>query len=84
MTDAHEDQYVVGKALEALAADERVGEIALHVSVTDGKLFVTGDVATLERRAAVTEVLKEKFPNLEVTNALSVYDMAETTEEERL
>ena len=81
---ADEDQYVVGKALDALANDPRLGETALNVSVTGEKLFVTGDVATEERRDTITQVLEEQFPDLEIANATSVYDMVETTEEERL
>ena len=79
-----EDQYVVAKALETLTQDPRLAETALHVSVTGNKLFVTGDVATAERRDAITTVLQEQFPELEIANATSVYDMVETTEEERL
>ena len=80
----HEDQYVVARALEVLASDERVGETSLHVSVSGKKLFVTGDVATDDRRRMITTVLEETFPDCEIANATSVYDMVETTEEERL
>jgi hypothetical protein len=79
-----EAEYVVADALETLASDPRVGETALNVSVAGGKLFVTGDVATEERRSTITEVLEERFPDFEISNAISVYDMVETTEEERL
>ena len=79
-----EEQYVVAKALEILTHDPRLGETALHVSVTGDKLFVTGDVATAERKDAITKVLEEQFPDLDVANATSVYDMVETAEEERL
>jgi hypothetical protein len=79
-----EDQYIVARAIEVLAKDPRLGETALHVSVTGSKLFVTGDVATPERKRAISEVLEESFPEHEISNAASVYEMVETTEEERL
>ena len=82
--ERHEDQYIVARALEALAGDPRVGETSLHVSVTGGRLFVTGDVATAERQMRITEVLEERFPDLEIANATAVFDMVETTEEEKL
>lgn len=79
-----EDGYVVARALEVLAADPRVGEITLNVTATGTRIFVTGDVATEQRRQAITEVLQENFPDCEIANATSVYDMTEATEEERL
>lgn len=79
-----EEQYVVARAIETLAADPRVGETRLHVSVSGQRLFVTGDVATDERRAAITEVLREAFPECEVVNATSVYEMVESSEREQL
>jgi hypothetical protein len=79
-----QDQYLVAKALEILANDDRLGETALTVSVTGQKVFVTGDVATAERHDAITAVLNESFPDHEIANATSVYDMVETTEEETL
>jgi hypothetical protein len=79
-----QDQYVVAKALEILANDDRLAETALHVSVTGPKMFITGDVATAERRDAITAVLTESFPDHEIANATSIYDMVETTEEETL
>lgn len=83
--DHHEeDQYVVARAQEVLADDPRVGETSLHVSVAGHKLFVTGDVATGERRDEITRVLEEHFPGREIANATSVYDMIETSEEEQL
>lgn len=79
-----EDEYIVARALDTLANDSRLGETALNVSVTGDKIFVTGDVATSERRDAITKVLTECFDGFEVVNATSVYDMVETAEEERL
>jgi hypothetical protein len=84
-SDGHDqDQYVVAKALEVLASDPRLGETSLHVTRAGNKLFVTGDVPTPERREMITKVLEESFPDREIDNATSVYDMIETGEEERL
>ena len=79
-----EDQYVIARALEVLAEDDRIGETSLHVSVSGKKLFVRGDVATDERRRLITQVLQENFPEYEMANATSVYDMVESGEQERL
>jgi hypothetical protein len=81
---AQQDQYVVARAIETLANDPRLGETSLHVTKAGGKLFITGDVATAERRDTITKVLEEAFPDCEIVNATSVYNMVETVEEEHL
>ena len=79
-----EEQYLVGEAEEILATDPRLGELSLRVTYAGGKLFVSGDVATEHRREAIAEVLGERFPDLEISNDTSVFEMEEPREEERL
>jgi osmotically-inducible protein OsmY len=64
--------YVIQRIREALAHDPRVGELELGVNVRAGKVFVTGTVNTEERRRAVTEVVCEVVPDLEVHNQTTV------------
>jgi hypothetical protein len=53
---------------EALVTDPRVGEPELAVTVTGSIVVVEGTVHTEERRQAVTEVLRDVAPDLEVEN----------------
>ena len=64
--------YVIQRIREALAHDPRVGELELGVNVRAGKVFVTGTVNTEERRRAVTKVVNEVVPDLEVHNQTTV------------
>jgi hypothetical protein len=54
-------QCVIGRIREAPAADERVSELDIDV-VADGRIFVTGEVATARRRDVIGAVLAERFP----------------------
>jgi hypothetical protein len=66
------DQYLVEHIRDVLAKDPRVHEIELQVNVAGDKAVITGSVPTEERRAAVTEVLKERFPDLRIDNQTRV------------
>jgi osmotically-inducible protein OsmY len=69
---AGEREYVEAHVHEALARDPRVNEPELQVSVVKGRVLVTGVVPTEERRTAVTEVVREECPDLEVENRTTV------------
>lgn len=69
---AGEGEYVAAHVHEALARDPRVNEPELQVSVVKDRVLVTGVVPTEERRAAVTEVVREQVPDLEVENRTTV------------
>lgn len=63
---------MVGRIQRALATDTRTGELELDVRIAGGRVFLTGAVATSERREAVERVVREVAPDLEVHNELSV------------
>jgi osmotically-inducible protein OsmY len=79
------EDYTAAHAQEALARDPRVNEPELEVKVVGGRVFVTGTVPTEERRDAVTAVVHECCPDLEVENRTTVgrYPRAEGTEQVR-
>jgi osmotically-inducible protein OsmY len=86
--DQHEheepEHYRLGRIHEALAHDPRVGELELRVQIRAGKVLVAGTVATAERQRAVTEVVREVVPGLEVHNQTVVGSFPEPGEVERL
>ena len=71
-SSGHESEYLVQHVREALAHDPRVGELELGVDLRGSRLFVTGEVLTEERRAAVEQVVRELSPDLEVHNQVRV------------
>ena len=81
---AEVEQYVVGRVRDALATHPDVGELGLEVAVSGQKIFVTGAVATAERRDAVARVLNEAFPEYEVHNETSVSEMSDAENAEEL
>ena len=64
--------YLIQRIREALAHDPRVGELELGVNLRAGKLYLTGTVHTDRRRRAVSEVVREVAPGVEVHNQISV------------
>jgi osmotically-inducible protein OsmY len=69
---ADEAQYVEAHVQEALARDQRVNEPELGVTVVKGRVVVSGNVPSEQRREAVTEVVRECCPDLEVENRTTV------------
>jgi osmotically-inducible protein OsmY len=65
-------RYLVARIRDALAKDSRVNEPELEVAVSGGKVMVTGTVPTESRRTAVSEVVRELAPDMEVRNATEV------------
>jgi osmotically-inducible protein OsmY len=62
------DEYVVGHLQEALAHS---GETDVHVRVANGRVFVTGTVATEARRDTVTRIAAS-MTDLDVHNEVVV------------
>lgn len=79
------EDYTAAHVQEELARDARVNEPELEVKVVGGRVFVTGTVPTEERQRAVTDVVHECCPDLEVENRTTVgrYPKAEGTEQVR-
>jgi osmotically-inducible protein OsmY len=60
------DHYLAAEIQEALARDPRLAELHLDVTVVSGAVHISGEVATEERRAAVLELLRERFADRDV------------------
>jgi osmotically-inducible protein OsmY len=78
------DQYLIERVREALAEDPRVGELYVQVSVAAGKVFLSGTVATEERKAAMSELVRELLPDHEVHNLATVSSLTEPLETEQI
>jgi predicted nucleotidyltransferase len=65
------DEYLIGRAQDALVRDPRTGELELDVAVDGDALVLSGAVATPERQAAVAEVVAKALPGREVRNLTS-------------
>jgi len=83
MTDQPDD-YAAQHLRDALAADDRVGEMGLQVRTVAGKVFLTGEVATPERQQAVGAVAAEVLPGYEVHNETVVTLVGDQHRVERL
>jgi len=77
-----EYQYLVGKLQDALAVDPRVSVLDIKVMICGGKIHLTGQIPTEERRAAVAEVVSELLPGVEVRNELTVLELNQVTQPE--
>jgi osmotically-inducible protein OsmY len=82
------DMYLAKEIEGAIADDERTAELGVTVDVRAGRVFLRGNVATVERRDAVSGVAREHAPNHEVVNEVRVEDPAAgaspTAAEERI
>ena len=77
-----EYQYLVGRIQEALATDARVNALDIRVNVVHGRVHLTGEVPTEERRAAVLSIAGELAPDLEIRNEITVLELAGGGKEE--
>lgn len=75
------DDYVVGHVGDALT---RLGETDVHAVVDGGRLVLTGNVVTEERRALVCGTAAEVAEGLEVVDRLTVLDHPGPTAVEEL
>jgi osmotically-inducible protein OsmY len=66
------DRYLVARIREALTKDPRVNELELEVTVSEGRVFVSGTVPTPARQRAVADVVRELAPDLDIRNATEV------------
>jgi osmotically-inducible protein OsmY len=79
-----EYQYLVGHLQDALAADARVNALDIKVVVAGGRIHLTGQVPTEERRTAVSRIVSELQPTLPVHNELTVLELSEAVKHEGL
>ncbi len=78
------EDYTIQRVRDALATDERVGEIGVEVRIAAGKVFLTGQVPTEERRRAVGVVAGEVVPDYEVHNETVVTELGDQPRVEHL
>ena len=67
-----DNDYLVGRIRQALAEDPRVNKQDIRVEVLDKRVHLFGDTSTEERRAAISEVVSEVAPDLEIRNEIAV------------
>jgi len=78
------ERYLVERVRQALAHDPRVNALDIRVRVRDGKVYLNGRVATPERRAAITDVVREVLPGYEVNNGTTLGEYPEPVAEEHV
>ena len=76
VTGADESGVYVGARIQEELA-RRVGELGVEVTLTNAGVFLSGEVATPERREAVAEVVRELVPDGEVHNQIEVMEYPE-------
>ena len=77
-------QYVVERVHRALAQDPRVSALDVEVTLAGGRVFLTGDVPTQERKDAISVVVAELLPGHQVCNETTVATLAPAGEPEEL
>ena len=83
-SDEEPKSYLVAHVREALARDSRVNELNVDIAVAGRRVFLTGEVATPERRSAVADVVSELLPGYEIHNETTVSAFSEPEDEEEL
>ena len=78
------DPYLSERIRTALAHDARVNELGLQVTLVGARVFVTGTVATEDRRSSITLVITEQFPDLELQNDVIVQQVGAAPPRETL
>jgi osmotically-inducible protein OsmY len=78
------EDYAVQRLREALASDERVGELGVQVRTVAGKVFLTGHLPTAERQQAVGAVAAEVLPDYEIHNDTLVTPVTEGPRVEKI
>ena len=77
-------EYVVQHVREALATDERVGQLDIGVTVAGERIQLAGCVQTPERRSAILEVVGEIAPDWKIHDAIVVEELHESDAVENL
>ena len=84
--DALAHHYLVGDLEKALAEDDRIHEMAVHVTVAGTQVVVSGTVASAHRRDEVLAVAREhvaaRAPGHAVVDDIEVVSLASVDEEQ--
>ena len=65
-------EYLAERVHQAVTTDPRTTEQGVQVRVTEVEVFLSGEVASAERRAAVAEVAAEVVPGRRIHNDVTV------------
>lgn len=79
-----EYQYLVGKLQDVLATNPRVNLLDVNMNVCGGKIYLTGESLTEERRTAVATVVSEIAPDVEVRNEIIFFQLQQIAEPEAI
>jgi hypothetical protein len=79
-----QEQYLVARIQECLAADERTNELAVKVTIRGDEVYLTGPVAGERRRAAIRAVVAECMPHARVCDEMQGHGANEPTDVEDL
>ena len=82
--EALPDAYVSEHVRDALASDPQLSELHVDVTITSGRVFLTGSVGSDERRSHLTKVVQDLMPDREVVNHTSVEAPAAGPDVEKL
>ena len=81
---SHSYPVGVGRLRAALAEDPRTNELDIQIEQSGKKLLIRGEVQTVARKNAVSEIAKEKFPDFEIENQLEVSTFTSPSETEAI
>ncbi|MGW0521986.1 BON domain-containing protein [Crossiella sp. NPDC003009] len=84
MNEARTPQYEVGRLRRALVEDPRTAEQGVKVTVRGEHVFLSGEVASEQRRRNLDEVIGELAPDLVVHNETHVVEAGAPTGREEL
>jgi len=79
-----DDPFIAEHVRDALASDPRTAGIELDVSAAGDAIVLRGTVTTMQRRDAVQDVIRERFPDWDVHNELIAREFHEPTRAEHL
>ena len=61
-----------------------MSELDVHVTMAGSRVFLSGNVATAERREAVSAAVRRLVPDHDVYNEITVAAFAESDDEEEI
>ena len=77
-------QYLVGKIQAALANHPRTNKLDVKIMIAGGRIHLTGQTATEERRRAIAEVVAETVPDMDVRNELTILHIGDPVQAEEI
>jgi hypothetical protein len=81
MCAEHEPQYLVAHIRRVFAEDSRTSELGVRVTIRNNRIYLSGEVGTLERKHELEAIVVELAPDLTVCNDVHVVSCAEPQSE---